>query len=153
MSRRSSQLVFQTVQLQGGSYPVYTGPGAEYHRVENAEAADAAIRLYGTVNGWALIGYDTPDGAYRIGYITVDALAGTDIPPLQLDGIPRVLTQDASLTDDPLILSAPLGSLPLGTPVTALAAFNENGQWAYVEVTNFADGRPARGFIPLSALE
>ncbi len=145
---------YQIIRFADGAYPVYTGPGEQYYQAGDAQVSGGTdCRLYGSENGFLLIGYGTADGGYRIGYITAKALPeGAATSALELSAIPRVLTAAAPLTDDPVINALPLGELPAGSAVTALASLNENGQWAYVEVADFM-GSPARGFIPLGSLQ
>jgi len=145
---------YQIIRFTDGTYPVYTGPGEQYHMAEGAQVAGGTdCRLYGSQSGFLLIGYGTADGGYRIGYITAKALpAGVSAPALALAAVPRTLAAAAPLTDDPVINALPLGELPAGATVTVLATLNENGQWAYVEAADFT-GKPARGFVPLGSLQ
>ena len=49
---------------------VYTGPGGTYFRAGNGKAqygSPGQARVYGTENGWLLIGYQTGGGQYRRG--------------------------------------------------------------------------------------
>ncbi len=145
---------YQIIRFTDGTYPVYTGPGEQYHMAEGAQVAGGTdCRLYGSQSGFLLIGYGTADGGYRIGYITAKALpAGVSAPALAFAAVPRTLAAAAPLTDDPIINALPLGELPAGATVTVLATLNENGQWAYVEAADFT-GKPARGFVPLGSLQ
>ena len=72
---------YQTMRLEG-SQPVYSGPGTHYYR-DNATVSGGRSRVYGSENGWVLMGYGLSDGRYRIGWVDVSALpAGTVVPEL-----------------------------------------------------------------------
>ena len=139
---------YQSVSFKDGTYPVYTGPGETYFRVGNATLGGGVCRLYGSIGDWLLIGYGTSDGGYRIGFITNTALPETiTTSELLLSSAHVTLQSEASITDDPVINAVAFGKLPAGSQVTVLAYLNDANNWAYVEVTDFQDGRPARGFI------
>ena len=139
---------YQSIRFKEGSYPVYTGPGKDYHRVGKATVGGGVCRLYGIEGDWLLMGYGTSDGGYRIGYITKDALpADITTKPLELSSLQVTLNQEARLIDDPIITTKQIGRLPKGSTVTLLAYLSEGNRWAFVEVSNFEDGKPARGFI------
>lgn len=139
---------YQSIRFKEGSFPVYTGPGSNYYRVDRATVGGGVCRLYGSEGDWLLMGYGTSDGGYRIGYITKDALPD-DITtkPLKFSHNQVTLTKEARLIDDPIINAKQIGRLPEGSTVTLLAYLNDGNNWAYVEVSDFSGGEPARGFI------
>ncbi|NLE70173.1 MAG: hypothetical protein GX611_08290 [Clostridiales bacterium] len=139
---------YQSLRFKEGSYPVYTGPGSNYYRVGKATVGGGVCRLYGIEGDWLLMGYGTSDGGYRIGYITKDALPG-DItaPPLTFSTNQVKLNKEAKMIDDPIINAVQIGRLPKGSTVTVLAYLQDGNNWAYIEVSNFENNKPARGFI------
>ncbi len=139
---------YQTLRFREGVYPVYSGPGEHYYRVENATLGGGTCRLYGATGDWILIGYGTTDGGYRIGFITRTALPeGIIAAELLLAYEPRTLLSDAPVNDDPIISPDAFGEFPAGSTVFVLAYISDNERYAYVEVPDFGDGRPVRGFI------
>jgi len=145
---------YQTVRFMDGAYQVYTGPGDTWYQAPDALLTGGDCRLYGSENGWLLIGYGTPQGGYRIGYITQEALPeGITAQPLSLGSQAWTLPGPASLRDDPVMDGPPLLNLPEGTPLTLLAAIPDDPRYLYVEVANAQGNQPARGFILRSELE
>lgn len=139
---------YQQLRFREGSYPVYTGPGEHYYRVENATVAGGVSRLYGGIGDWILIGYGTSSGGYRIGYITRTALPeGITAGELQLGYEPRELATPTKMTDDPIVDPTFWGEQPAGSTVYVLAYLPDNDHWAYIEVPDFENGQPVRGFI------
>ena len=128
---------------------VYTGPGAHYFRAAESSARieSGVVRWYGTENGWAMMGYQYGEDAYRIGYVDATLVpAGISLPPLAFTYEPIATVGDAFITDDPILSQVEprwLTTLPPGTPVTLLG-FLPDTQWAYVETQ--LDGLPVRGF-------
>ncbi len=146
---------YQEFNLKG-NWPVYSGPGDYYYRANNGKAlmGGGSCRIYGAENGWVLIGYGLSNGNYRIGYISAQALNGTDlrVPYLDLRYTTRRLSADADLTDDTLRFRPTVAALKAGSYVLFLGYAQDAGiTWAYVEV--LADNSIMRGFIPASALE
>lgn len=139
---------FSKVSFAPGEYPVYTGPGEQYLRVEEAVFQGGEARLYGMIDGWMLVGFGTDEAGYRIGYIAREALP-EDIVPAELvfASASVTLTGEAPITDEPLVNLAPFATLPAGAVVRVLALFEENSPMAYVEAEGLAEDRPARGFI------
>lgn len=138
---------YQSIRFKDGNYPVYTGPGKDYYRVDKATVGGGVCRLYGSDGDWLLMGYGTSDGGYHIGYITKDALPDdikTD--PLTFSANQVKLTKEARMIDDPIINAKQIGRLPAGSTVTVLAYLEDGNNWAYIEVADF-NGQPARGFI------
>ena len=139
---------YQTLRFREGVYPVYSGPGEHYYRVENATLGGGTCRLYGAAGDWILIGYGTTDGGYRIGFITRAALPeGVAAEELLLAYEPHTLLSDAPVNDDPVISPDSFAEIPAGSAVYLLAYFRDNERYIYVEVPDFRDGQPLRGFI------
>ncbi len=139
---------YQQARLVEGSYPVYTGPGENYYRVGNATVGGGTIRVYGSENGWVLIGYGLSNGGYRIGFVTAGAIPGDlNVPALSLSRVQMTNQGPSVFVDDPIIgenreLSK---RFEPGNTFTVLATMSN---WAYVEVANFdGSGQPARGFV------
>ena len=158
--------------------PVYSGPGEHYLRGANDRAMVSTndfINAYGFDGDWLMIVYlvDLQTQQTRVGYIHRDAFireldhpacyaeehSGYHDPVSQLDFsyTHAVLADDAALTDDPAGVQTPLVQLSRGEEVTVLLQFprkewdkSDTVDWVYVEC---GGAKPARGFIPLSALE
>ena len=138
------------------SAPVYSGPATYYFRANNGKATmgGGTCRLYGVENGWALIGYELSNGAFRIGYVEADKLPeeGLHIPYLDLRYVAVATTAACSLTDDIVKYQPSLLEIPAGTPVLYLGKCDSMGMtWAYVEV--MAQSNLMRGFIPAYVLD
>lgn len=135
---------------------VYSGPGTYYYRANNGSAkmGGGNCRVYGIVDNWCMIGYGLSNGAYRIGYVELDALpkAGLNVPYLDLLSIKMTLYKDVSMTDDIVMFKQVTANLKKGASVTFLALHQDNSgnRWAYVEIS--ASSGLMRGFIPASAL-
>ncbi|MBQ6803250.1 MAG: cadherin-like beta sandwich domain-containing protein [Clostridia bacterium] len=133
------------------SYPVYSGPGEYYYRANSGKATygGGVARVYGVTGDWVMIGYGLSGGAYRIGYIPSEAMAGiSDIKgninySLAFSSTTMWTTEKCSLTDDPIINNASIYSIPSGTQVTALGSMGTN--WTYVEV--MGSSSLIRGFV------
>jgi len=139
---------YQSLRFKDGVYPVYTGPGEDYYRVENATLGGGVCRLYGATGDWLLIGYGTTDGGYRIGFITKEALPDNiATQELALSTRQEILAKAAKINDDPIINPKPFGELGKGAAITVLAYISDNPRYVYVEAPNFRNGQPARGFI------
>ncbi len=133
------------------SFPVYSGPGEHYYRANNGKAlygGAGAVRVYGIEGDWVLMGYGLSNGDYRIGYVTKDALNYTNGVT---GNINRVLNFDkkvmyaryaAPLTDDPIVKTKTVTTIPVNAQVTALATMAD---WAFVEYQN--GSQLMRGFV------
>ncbi|MBQ2700533.1 MAG: hypothetical protein IJF65_05170 [Clostridia bacterium] len=148
----------QVVDFEGGHrFPVYAGPGTDYHRPVNGKCVVSTndwIQVFGQENGWLLIQYDRNADSMRFGYIPADSLKESsvsinDINDLEFVRFPIKTLQAAELTDDPLFGRAALTQIPQGASLTYLTRLAD---WAYVEYTP-ADGEKMRGFIPFTAIE
>jgi uncharacterized protein YraI len=129
---------------------VYTGPGTQYYRTNNGKASygGGTARIYGSEGDWLLIGYMLKDGAYRIGYVTRDALAVVSkvkgsIKPLQFDYGVAYADDYCRMTDDPVMNQKMFYTIPEGTQVTVLATMGTS--WTYIEA-NTSQGL-MRGFV------
>ncbi len=133
------------------SYPVYSGPGEYYYRANGGKAVygGGVARVYGVIGNWVMIGYGLSGGAYRIGYISSEAMNGiSDIKgninySLSFSSTPMWTTQNCSLTDDPIINCASMYTIPAGTQVTALGSMGS--KWTYVELMGTSSRM--RGFV------
>lgn len=145
-------------KLKDGNYEVYTGPGPGYWRNGSASAGSKSgtCQFYGTVGDWVMFGYGLSNGKYRIGYITRAAVPDdilAQLTELVLTRMPRKTTGSVYFTDDPVIggdrdtnRMEYYGNA--GVPVNVLAWRRDNDNfWAYVEIENFRDGKPAWGFV------
>jgi len=148
----------QVVDFEGGHrFPVYAGPGTDYHRPVNGKCVVSTndwIQVFGQENGWLLIQYDRSADSMRFGYIPADSLKESavsinDINDLEFVRFPVKTLQAAELTDDPLFGCEALAQIPQGVSLTYLTRLAD---WAYVEYLPAA-GEKMRGFIPFTAIE
>ena len=169
--------------------PVYSGPGEQYLRGAQCRAmvsTNDRIRAHGFDGDWLMITYlvNPETKQTRVGYIHKDEFgrelncpecreAASSSDPhhiiscstgffensMTFLNIPKVLSADAVLTDDPTGARMPLVSLQAGHEVTLLMTFPDDqqentddipGDWAYVEVNT--EHGPARGYIPADML-
>ena len=138
----------------------YTGPGSDYYRANNGKAqygGGGVARVYGTENGWLLLGYETAKGNYRIGYFQDKYLSNMTV--VSGSGTPRKLnfeyrsasiTSTCQITDDPVIKNEPFATLQRGQNCTYLASMG--GSWAYIELSLTSEKKKARGFVPMNAI-
>lgn len=148
----------QVVDFEGGHrFPVYAGPGMDYHRPVNGKCVVSTndwIQVFGQENGWLLIQYDRSADRMRFGYIPADSLKESsvsinDINDLEFVRFPVKTLRAAELTDDPLFGREALTQIPKGVSLTYLTRLAD---WAYVEYEPAA-GEKMRGFIPFTAIE
>lgn len=148
-SGATGMLPLHQVASLSGSYPVYTGPGEWFHRVNaNASVSGGKCRWYGTEGNWVMMGYQFGEGKYRIGFINKSAIpAGISVPELSLLREPVKVVSTAYLTDDPVIGTQRkwITTIPPGTTVTLLGFLADNDHWAYIETD--VTGQALRGFI------
>ena len=135
------------IKFTGGQkYPVYTGPGEEYARSGNGKGMVSTndwIEVFGQYGDWIMIQYDISAEQYRIGWIDAASLPkNADVPRLGFEFIDQRITQNCTLTDDPLNSEKKLISLKAGTEIISLADFGEH---FYIEVT--VDGKTYWGFV------
>lgn len=133
------------------SFPVYTGPGEEYFRVDgSAKYGSGSCRVWGTAGDWLMVGFLVKSGKYRIGYITRDALSCAVDPSGKLDRELAFLDRKATvvrtgapLTDDPVLNNERFCYMEGGQEVVVLGYY---GNWAYVE-TDITAAQRGRGFV------
>lgn len=132
--------------LKEGTYAVYTGPGAQYYREANGEAAVSAedwVQVFGTDGDWVLIQYRVGGPLLRFGYIQTSALQSPDaVPALALEAVPLQDTGNEFVTSNPLGKGGRIQLTP-GAAMTRLGMLGDF--WIYVELT-LPNGRPARMF-------
>lgn len=139
-----------------GTWPVYSGPGTYYWRAAEGKASvsNSYCVIYGVENNWALIGYTTSGGAYRMGYISASALPqnGLSVPYLDFAYRPGRITASAPMTDDILRYRPTIATLTPQTGVLFLGYINDssNNTWAFVEV--LVNNSVMRGFVPAQYL-
>lgn len=130
-----------------GMLPVYSAPDRSSFRAANDKASVSLgddITIYGTQDGWTLIGYEVSPRTGRIGYVHREL--GGD--PLTLGNLPLRAAVNTFLTDDPFVSQYPQVNIPAGAALTGLAQCGE--YYAYVAYE--ADGVQYRGFVPLKDL-
>ena len=132
-------------------YDVYSGPGTFYYRANNGRASYGygAVRVYGVVGEWTMIGYQLSSGDYRIGYISSDCLSHTKYVTgninynLQFDDTVAYADDYCRITDDPVINNKMIYQIPEGTAVRVLATLGTD--WTYIEaLTSYGY---MRGFV------
>lgn len=144
----------ETLDLQRQErLPVYAYPSEEGWRGVKGKAAvslaDPFTALCWSEDGeWLLIDYEV-DSGHRIGYIRRPEGLKVPVSTLYPLHIPLRVTKDFSVTDDPNDSIRTIASLKAGETVDVLGY--TGSVWAYIELT--IDGKPARGFLPLSVLE
>ncbi|MDD6050954.1 MAG: hypothetical protein PUC00_06745 [Clostridiales bacterium] len=134
--------------VQGeGMLPVYSAPDQSSFRAANDKASVSLqdeVTIYGTVDGWTLIGYEVSPRTSRIGYVHRE-LGGE---PLALGSFPLRAAVNTFLTDDPFVSQYPQVNIPTGATLTGLAQCGE--YYAYVAYE--AEGLQYRGFVPMKDL-
>lgn len=142
--------------LGSAAFPVYTGPGTNYHRAANGKAAVSTVDSFGVLGKtgeWLMVIYDISGARARVGYIRI-----TGDPRLEeiaelthesdFSHIENVFTiKNLPLWDDPINRSNPLCTLPKNTEVVYL---DDCGDLAYVEVK--VGSRLMRGFVESASL-
>ena len=137
-------------------YPVYSGPGTQYHRAANGKASMASSESFGVLGKtgeWLMVIYGISDGRARVGYVRY-----TGDPYLEqvaafthesdFSHFENIFTiKKLPLWDDPVNRTNPLCTLSKNTEVIYL---EDCGELAYVEVT--VNGKKMRGFVENDAL-
>lgn len=126
---------------------VYSAPDASSYRSAEGKASvslGGEIRIYGTAEGWTLIGYEVSPRTSRIGYVQKEL--GEE--PLAFVSVPLTAAADTFLTDDPFVSQYAQTDIPKGAALTGLAQCGE--YYAYVEYQ--ADETLYRGFVPMKDL-
>ncbi|MGN0995911.1 MAG: hypothetical protein ACI4PG_03310 [Candidatus Ventricola sp.] len=149
-------ITFSKGKFYGGqTFPVYSGPGYEYYRAAGGWAkmsTDEASYVAGREGDWILVMYPLSGGGYRVGYVDRTQLHYTyRIGELSLAYVSATITQDCSLTQDPLSAApATLANVSRGEQVTYLAEFRDKRDYAFVEL--LVEGQWVRGFVPSSCV-
>lgn len=143
-----SELVATDIQFEGGKkYSVYSAPDKTSLRSSNGKAAVSTngwIQVFGKENNWILIQYSIDKDHYRFGYIDAASLPKkAKVADLAFDRYNAAVSENVSVTDDPLFSRSEIASLKGGENVILLSKM---GNWAYIEVPG------CRGFVPWSSL-
>ena len=148
----------QTALKKDRSWPVYTGPGSIYGQSGGGKAKagtnDWVQVLGGSDGSYLLVQYAVNGGRLRIGWISADALQNRDSADTRSLGDsfawrPCHATEDALLTDDPLMSQTAVARVSAGAGLTYLARM---GDWAYVEYMP-ENASPLCAFVKLDQLE
>lgn len=149
-------LISVCLGVNNRKYPVYTGPGTNYHRAANGKAAVSSAESFGILGktgNWLMVIYGISDDRARVGYIRYPGDAYLEqIAALTSESdfshIENVFTiRKLPLWDDPLHRTNPLCTLPTNTEVIYL---ERCGDLAYVEVK--MNGMRMRGFVDWDGL-
>ncbi len=130
----------------GAMLAVYSAPDAASHRSASGKASVSLggdITIYGTAEGWTLIGYEVSPRTSRIGY--VQKALGEE--PLAFVEVPLRAAAATFLTDDPFVSQYAQVEIPQGAKLTGLAQCGE--YYAYVE---YQADKLYRGFVPMKDL-
>lgn len=140
------------------TFPVFTGPGEEYHVAAKGKAkvsTGGLILCYGRIAGtnWLLVRYSISSDQARIGCIyAYDQLDfHSSLRELNFAAIPYVLPEPVTITDDPGSQKS-LGTVSGRITLLAREYYAGELKWAYIEGTLDKTGEPVRGFIPLTRL-
>lgn len=134
-------------QPEAGMLPVYAAPDASSYRAASGKASvslGGGIDVYGTAEGWTLIGYEVSPRTRRIGY--VQQVMGEEA--LTFADVPLRAAVDTFLTDDPFVSQYTQAEIPAGATLTGLAQCGEY----YAYVTYQAGETLYRGFVPMKDL-
>lgn len=145
---------YKRFSYNGDPQGIYSGPGTHYYRAANGRATmgGGSLMVWGTTNGWAMIGYGLSNNLFRIGYMPSSALPyDVCVPEIVFNNQTATITSTAAVTDDPIIHPTWMFELPAGTTVTLLAYENFVNHWAYIET--YYEGQPIRGFINRERLQ
>lgn len=142
--------------IDSAVFPVYSGPGTQYHRAANGKASVSAKDSFGVLGKtgeWLMVIYDISNTRARVGYIRCTENprleeAAALIPESDFSHFENVFTiKKLPLWDDPINRTNPLCTLDKNTEVIYL---ERCGDLAYVEVT--VGGRRMRGFVEDASL-
>ena len=134
---------------------VYQGPGKDYFRDGSAGVgATNDVRVYGTSEGWMLVGYLYSTDNFRVGWVEIPKhditwLKEADVGELSFERTARRVADDCAITYDPVFVSTRALDLSKGEIVTLLCVLPE--KWAYVEVKT--KGKLTRGFMYADMLD
>ena len=129
-----------------GKLAVYSAPDAASFRSAEGKASvslGGEVSIYGTMEGWTLIGYEVSPRTSRIGYVQKEL--GEE--PLAFANVALTAAADTFLTDDPFVSQFAQVDIPAGTELTGLSYLGEF--YAYVE---YKADKLYRGFVPLKDL-
>ena len=149
-------LTFKDSWFYGGqTFPVYSGPGYEYYRAAGGWAkmsTDDTSYVAGREGEWIMVMYPLNSGGYRVGYVDRTQLKyNYRIGEMSLAYVSATITQDCSLTQDPLSAApSALADVSRGEQVTYLAEFRDKRTYAYIEL--LVEGQWVRGFVPSSCV-
>ena len=152
---------FAYTQLKANQkFTVYSAPTTSAPRGSNGKASvstNGAVWIAGEENGWMMVMYETNGGSVRVGYFRRSDAKGkvqgdTWDTQLRFAYLDAAVTENCTVTDDPVYAAGSLGSLRAGDRVTYLNTYYNKKAWDYIEFTA-ADGRAARGFIPVGCLD
>ena len=146
------------------SLPVYAAPDSKAYRGANGKASVSLkdeLWVLDWVGDYLMIYYKTDAFAGRIGYVYADRQLTSAMKKAHLSEesfassiydrgrMPMKLTADTTITDDPWGSKRVLAQLAEGTEVICLCSWDS--AYAYVETR--IEGKMARGFMPMDALE
>lgn len=136
-----------------GLVPVYSAPDEASWR---AAMGKAAVSLKGGMDvlgpadkEWSVIRYDVSLATQRIGCVPTKSINQGSNAGTIYTSVPLTVNQSTYLTDDPDRSQFRQSELDKGAALTALGYYDN--YYAYVETA--VDGQPARGFVPLAALD
>ena len=130
----------------GATLAVYSAPDASSFRAAEGKASVSLggdITIYGTVDGWTLVGYEVSPRTSRIGYVNRELSE----EPLAFGEVALRASMDTFLTDDPFVSQYAQVKIPEGARLTGLTQCGE--YYAYVE---YQADKLYRGFVPLKDL-
>lgn len=130
----------------GAMLAVYSAPDAASYRSAGGKASVSLggdMTIYGTVDGWTLIGYEVSPRTGRIGY--VQKALGEE--PLAFVEVPLRAAAATFLTDDPFVSQYAQVEIPEGAKMMGLSQCGE--YYAYVE---YEADKLYRGFVPMKDL-
>lgn len=135
--------------------PVYAAPSEDAWRGANGKAAVSLAEPFRVLadlteeDGWWMIEYDISDGERRIGYIREPERGRLVAHGMETIPITLTLAEDAAMTDDPHGGGREIARLHAGNTVTCLGYIDALWVMAQTEI----DGKAARGFLPMRALD
>ena len=132
--------------------PVYTAPSEDAYRDDEAAVSlEAPFTVRNALDGdiWWMIDYAISGTSGRIGYVKRPKDGHVKRGTFSTTPIAVTLGQNAALTDDPYGSCRELTRLPAGAQVISLGWLDA----FYACVETQIEGKAARGYLPLHALE
>lgn len=132
--------------------PVYTAPSEDAYRDDEAAVSlEAPFTVRNALDGdiWWMIDYAISGTSGRIGYVKRPKDGHVKRGTFSTTPIAVTLGQNAALTDDPYGSCRELTRLPAGAQVISLGWLDA----FYACVETQIEGKTARGYLPLHALE